>query len=605
MQAAMKRAMLAATAILTGGLAAAGAQLEAPASHDAAVVRTVGLGWTGLFHGIDVLVASPGAFTPIGTRVLGASLASACAAAATAAIAFLVAHAFLERAVPPLVAKITRRADATPVHPLLLLAVAAASVLTGTLSPVLQSESSVPGGAVLGALIVVSAVLLAQRVHSAPIRPTALVLGLAASLDPFVFAGAVAASLPWLVVRWTAKTEKRESDAKSTRVERVDAAIAFGLGIAPVAVSVAMAQRVPEIALMTRAFAVELEPARTTVTAFAMGEIGGLALVAGAIGALAATIVPEARRALASIVLVIAVAALAIRLGAPASGTHASGAVIAGIVCIYVLGAVTLASLVVGIARMRVPFAQASAALVVVLELVLPVRSLDETSGRREARAPRAVSTWDEIAWGSAPPAAVVLAPDRATMQRVAAARATGSMRGDLVVVPSFDLDARQAHRALAAEPKLTPLYRDVALGIAPEELSLAQLASQRALIATFDPRWDRALARHLVPLGLMARLEPEPRGASDRKRALDAFAPAKERLVRIALPKRDPDLARATATLLRSRAIAMAACGEKEILSHALDDLRPFAPDDPVATTLVRRMVTSKGAIDVHDLVP
>ncbi len=48
-----------------------------------------------------------------------------------------------------------------------------------------------------------------------------------------------------------------------------------------------------------------------------------------------------------------------------------------------------------------------------------------------------------------------------------------------------------------------------------------------------------------------------------------------------------------------------MAACSEKDILAHALDDLRPFAPDDPVANTLVRRMVTSKGTIDVKDLSP
>jgi hypothetical protein len=171
--------------------------------------------------------------------------------------------------------------------------------------------------------------------------------------------------------------------------------------------------------------------------------------------------------------------------------------------------------------------------------------------------------------------------------------------------VPAFDLDARQARRALASEPKLASLYRDVALGSAPEELSLSQLAAQRPVIATFDSRWDRTLARHLVPNGLSALFESEPRGASDRKKALDAFGPSKDRLVRVAAPKRDPDLAASTATLLRARAIGMAACGEKEILSHALDDLRPFSPDDRVATILVRRMLTSKGGIDVKDLSP
>ena len=96
---------------------------------------------------------------------------------------------------------------------------------------------------------------------------------------------------------------------------------------------------------------------------------------------------------------------------------------------------------------------------------------------------------------------------------------------------------------------------------------------------------------------------KPEPRGASERRKALDSFLASKDRLVRIAVAKRDLDLASATASLLRARAIGMAATGERDILSRALDDLRAFAPEDPVSATLVRRLVTTKGPIDVHDL--
>jgi hypothetical protein len=184
-------------------------------------------------------------------------------------------------------------------------------------------------------------------------------------------------------------------------------------------------------------------------------------------------------------------------------------------------------------------------------------------------------------------------------MRRIAAARA------DLLVVPTFALPSRVTDRALKAEPRLAPLYRDVALGDTPEELSLAQLASQRPLLSGFDPRWDRNLARHFVPVGLTSRFEPEPRGSSERRRALDVFDASKDRLVRVAIAKRDPDLATVTASLLRRRAIGVAACGERDVLARALDDLRPFAPDDSVANTLVRRLVTSKGPIEVLDLVP
>jgi hypothetical protein len=178
-------------------------------------------------------------------------------------------------------------------------------------------------------------------------------------------------------------------------------------------------------------------------------------------------------------------------------------------------------------------------------------------------------------------------------------------MRGDLVVVPTFDLDATSAGRALRTEPKLAALYRDIALGSAPEELSLTELASVRPLLATFDPRWERSLARHLVPLGLSSIFEPEPRGASERKHALETFAPARDRLVRAFASKREPDLGRATATLLRARAIAMAACGDRDVLERSLDDLRVFAPGDLVGTTLERRTLTTKGPIDVRDLAP
>jgi hypothetical protein len=289
-----------------------------------------------------------------------------------------------------------------------------------------------------------------------------------------------------------------------------------------------------------------------------------------------------------------------------ASGPAQFAAVVLAATCaLHVLAAIAFAAAVVAIGSARVPFAEASAALVVVLELVLPVRAADETLSRRDTRASHAAAIWTEAAWGAAPPAAVVLVSDPMTMRRIAASRATGEMRADLVVVPTFAFPSRTTDRALKAEPKLAPLYRDVALGSTPEELSLATLATQRPLLAGFDPRWDRGLARHFVPVGLTTRFEPEPRGSSDRRRGLDAFTPAKERLVRVAVAKRDAELAAATATLLRGRAIGMAACGERDVLSRALDDLRPFAPEDAVASTLVRRIVTTKGPIDVRDLAP
>jgi hypothetical protein len=590
--------MLALCALVPAALGAVGAASAAPASHDEGVVRVVGLGWTGLFRALDVIVAAPLLLAPIGTRALRAGLACALVTGACGVLAFLVARR-LAYAVRPAAAS-----------PHLISAVSAVAALSAVLAPAWQTEASAPGGTVVGALLVLAALALAQGTRETKEAPKndvaelpalAFVLGLAASYEPLVLAAAVAAVLPWI-----------ERAVRARALERrglLSAAPAFALGLAPLALGAALSRRVPELAVSAaRPFASSIGAQtgpRVAVGAFALAEVGTLILVAAAAGTVLCALAPGARRWLASLLGVIAVGALAIAQRAPASPSHVTAAILAATAAVHVLAAIALAGAVIAISRARVPFAHASAALVVVLELVLPVRAVDETLSRRDTRAPRAATIWNDVAWGPAPPAAVVLVSDPATMRRIAAARATGEMRPDLLVVPTFAMPSRATDRALKAEPKLAPLYRDIALGSTPEELSLTTLATDRPLLAGFDPRWDRGLARHFVPVGLTTRFEPEPRGVSDRRRALDAFMPGKDRLVRVAIAKRDADLSAATATLLRGRAIGMAACGEREVLARALDDLRPFAPDDAVASTLVRRTVTSKGPIEVRDLPP
>jgi hypothetical protein len=586
--------LLVACALLPAALAATGVSAAAPASHDEGVVRVVGLGWTGLFRGLDALLGAALMLVPIGTRALRGGLASALVTAGGGALAFVIARRL---------ASTVRPGAASPA---LISAAAGVAALSAVLAPLWQTEASAPSGAVVGAAIVLGALVLAPREggsEAAGLRPLALLLGLAASYEPLVLAATIAAIAPSL--------ERAVRARALSRRALLDAAPAFALGLAPMAFAAALARRAPELAIVgAKPFASPLGEgsvvaARVGIGAFAVAEIGVLLLVAAGAGAVLAALVPAARRLLASLAGVIAIGLLALLLRAPSGPAHASAAVLAATAAAAALAAVALAAVVVAISKAPVPFAQASAALVVVLELVLPVHAADETLGRRAARAPNASTVWNEVAWGAAPPAAVLLVSQPATMRRIAASRATGHMRTDLLVVPTFALPSRVTDRALKAEPKLASLYRDVALGSTPEELSLATLASERPVLASFDPRWDRNLARHFVPVGLTTRYESEPRGASDRRKALEAFSVEKERLVRVAVARKDVELASATARLLRARAVGMAACGERDVLSRALDDLRPFAPDDAVANTLVRRMVTNKSHIDVRDLVP
>lgn len=573
-------------ALIPAVVALAGVSSTPLAAHDDGVIRTIGVGSTGLFRALDLLLAAPAVLLPFGTRAFRAGLVGPLLTAVAGYLAFDIARALVSAAVPAVLRNVgDKKAER------LLSAVSAIAVLTALLAPPWQTEASAPGGSVAGAVLVIVALSLSTRsaaVQAAPVAAMALVAGLAATYEPLVLAAVVAACAPTVV----------RARKAITSAELVHAAVMFVLGLVPFAVALAMRQRAPEVSLVRPAL--ELGGAISPL-AFPLGEIGWVLLGLGALGiALSST-----RPAAIPLILVLLVGAGALVLHARSGPNRYAPVLLAALCAFYILSGTALAVVVLAIARARVPFAEASAALVVLLELVLPVRAADETSARRASRAPYAAAIWNDVAWGSSAPGAIVLVHDRGTMGRIASARATGDFRGDLVVVPAYDVQSREGERALLAEPKLAPLYRDMALVVAPEELSLAQLGAQRPVYSNFDPKWDRALSRHLVPTGLTARFEPEPRGSSDRKRALDALTATKDRLVRIMIAKKDAELASATVTLLRARAVGMAATGEREVLAQALEDLRAFAADDPVSAALVRRIVTTKGAIDVKDLKP
>lgn len=584
--------------------AASAAATAGPLSaHDLEAARTGFAGYTGAFRALDFLLSAPMMLLPLGTRISRAALASALVTGICGVLAFEIVLR-LVAIVPAAVRRLGVRRDKETISPAFISAVSAVAVLTALLSPAWQAEATAPGGAVIGALLLVFALRLAtsdEPATASELPSWGLVAGLAASYEPLVFVAALAVLSPRAV-----EIARAERPDRSILLRTL---ISFATGLLPLLIGVVLVRRSSELTVLAPMFTLWPRGGLVSLSTFGTAEIGPVMLVVCIAGAVLSLLVADARRLALPLVLLVATAILAITLHVPAGPNRFSPVVLAGILGAYALGAATLGAVVIAIAGARVPFAEASAALVVVLELVLPVRAFDETSARREARAPHAAGIWNDIAWGGAPPGAVVLVSDRDVMRRIASARAAGQMRGDLLVIPTYDILGLEAQHALVIEPKLAPLYRDIALGTSPEELSLAGLAAQRAVLCSFQSKWDRTLARHFVPHGLLSRFEPEPRSPTERKKALDAFLPAKERLVRTTVTSKDPELAAATASLLRGRAIGMAAMstngGERELLSRALEDLRAFAPDDPVGTMLVRRSVTTKGAIDVQDLAP
>jgi hypothetical protein len=386
--------------------------------------------------------------------------------------------------------------------------------------------------------------------------------------------------------------------------------VAFVLGLVPLGVALLRARGGAGLVVQRSLFASWAGEHTTTgvfasPVAFVRAEPGVIVSALAVAGLALGAFVPRARALLAG-VTALAIIGLASPLAGAAAGTTRFGApVLAGTAALVVLAGIGMQGVVRAVATARVPFAKASATMIVLLELTFPVHAADEALARGIERARGAAATWDGVAWGSLPPGAALLVTDRRPMRRLLAARACGELRGDLAVVPTYALDSPAARRELVREPALVPLWRNLKLSAMPGELALSELAAARPLAVVYEPKWDRPLARHLVADGLAMRFEPEPRGASDRRRALDAFVPNRDRLAKTILATRDPDLVEASVMLLRARTIALAASGDRDIVARAVEDLHTFAPNDPVAAQIVARVVLGKGAVELKDLRP
>jgi hypothetical protein len=355
---------------------------------------------------------------------------------------------------------------------------------------------------------------------------------------------------------------------------------------------------------------------------FAGTELGPVLVVLAVSGAVVASLVAAARPLAAALAAIAAAGLAAGWAGAPLGPVRFAAPVLAATGATSVLAGISMQAIARWVAEARVPFARASAAMVVLLELAIPVDEADRSFLRAQAVSGAAASdVWNDVVWGALPPRSVVIVTDSRLARRAAAARAQGALRGDIAVIAAVSSPAAVAlppaftRRALASGGAFVPLWRDLELLGAPTEASLSSLASERPVAMAYEPRWGRALGRHLVPLELLDRFQPEPRGPSDRRRALDTFAGERARLAlavsgrrpaggRGASP-RDADLAEAAAYLLRARVLDVAAGGDRDLIGRAIDDLHAFAPDDPVAAEIVARMAATRGAPKTEDLRP
>ena len=489
------------------------------AACDEGVVRVVGRGYTGALRGLDAFV--------------GASGALVCAA-----LLALATYAIARRAVR----------ESLPGALGFALAVVAAALATTTF-PSLR-EAAIVSGATIGALLVVLPVALACEG-----APQAIVIGALAIALTYDFAIAASALAGVAALGAVARPSALKPSAL--------AALAFGA--VPVA-WMAWRRNVAAVAsidvpLLASPLGEGAMPAPHAVAlSIAKSELGVVAIAFAAVGAVVALRSRNTRAMGASALAIAASGAVLCALGAPAGPARFSGALLAALAAIAILCAVGMAAIVSLVARAQIPAARASAVMIVLVELAVPVRVADDASLAMSKRDTRATARWNAYAFGSLPRNAVLLLPTQRLFLRARAAHAIGALADDVIVVPTFGLSARATGAAIAREPLLSPLVRDLALYGAPEEFSLSQLAAARPVLVAFDARWDKRFARHLVPDHAFDRYFVEPRGPSDR---IKAFAPLDDADAR-AFAK-DPPLDAATRDFLRARTVAAALTGERE----------------------------------------
>jgi hypothetical protein len=557
------------------------------AAHDVGVAAAMGLD-PGAWRSLDAVVASIFAALPVGSRAARAGMGQSLVVAAAGATVYLLAERLAAGLAPQ------RRAGVFA---------AAIATLAAVCAPAWQLEGGVAAGSTTGgllALLPLAAIAPDGPHDTSRWRLAAFALGLALAYEPLVGACALASCVAFA---GAAPGRMRRLRALRADGAALGACVAAGLAVLLVAVARARVAGVPLPAALADSWAGDrgASPAGSPA-AFVRTELGPMlgALAIG--GAVLASLGARARPLGAGLVAVVLVGALSMAAGAPAGPTRFGAPVLAAAAAACALAGASMQAVVGAVADARLPLSRASAAMVLLLLLALPVDEADEALVRSLPRATGAASVWDDVAWGELPPRAVVLATDPRLWRRAAAARATGSLRGDIAVIPTF-ARGPSAARVLARDVELVPLWRDLELSGAPTEDSLSTLSTVRPLAMAFEPRWGRVLGRHLVPAALLDRFEPEPRGASDRRRALDAFVPRRERLARAA--SRDPELAQAAAYLLRARALGVAGTGDRDLVGRVVEDLHAFAPDDPVATAIVARAVLGKAGKGVEDLKP
>jgi hypothetical protein len=553
-----------------------GAATSSAWRDDLALVQSLGLvplGAKGCVSSIAIQIFS---FLPLGGRVLRASLASVLGLSLAAALV----HQLARRA-------LAENANTPRLTPLL----AASAALGCTLSLPWQLEGTLAGGGALGAALALAglALLLAARDALVDARLW-LALGALGALAAFEnhnagFALVLALSTVCALYR-------------RAPTQRALALFAFGAACVAILCLGPLLLR-PPAGMAAMDFARSSAPASASERFSVLGEwlhdTGFVWLGMAALG----TILGLTRRRTRPLLAPLVVWCLAdLLLRAPGHDPFVPDAGIAlRLLCVAAfacLAAFGLQTLVVLLARARIPYADAACQAAVVFQFTLVLMSGEDAAFVVERRSRHAADVWTDEALAALPPNSALILRSPALLARLWAARSVRGERPDLLIVPLERIErGRTPAWLVELEPALKPLIREIAINGKPSEYALSTLADARPLHVEFDRSWDPRLFDHLLPGPQWLRFAPHALGRSDRAAGLRAASVSAERVLAVAKQPVGSD--EATLALLAERSAAqtllLALLGDRDSARAELALLKRVDAGHPLIAPIEKRL--------------
>jgi hypothetical protein len=550
---------------------------------DVAIVRGLGFLPIGGEGVVSSVLAQCAALLPIGGRLLRAAMPSALATAAAAALIFGFAQRLLDK-----------NAVSPRLGPLLAL-VATWSVVLG---PAWQAESTIAGGASVGAALVLGAAALRFRFRFDARGWLGFGVLLGAALIERRSAGL--ACLGLLIV--DSALLRQLPTKRELLLLLGGACLVVSLGLLPFLAQPARGgiwlDFDGELARLADANAL---PVESTLSAW-VSLAGPVTLGGAALGGLWALWRRVTRPWLAPLLTF-----PLLDLGLPAAppGTLAAdpGAPLRllALATLSIAAAVAAHTLALALDRARVPLARPVQALVVVFCLVLVLVAAEESGQLTKRQSSGAAEFWTDEALGSLPRASLLMVRSEPAAFRLWASRVARGERPDLTVVALPLLNrGDSAARLLELEPNLAPLIRELRMSGIPSEYALSSLADARPLYLEFDPRWDQRLLEHVRPHPFWLEFAPHALGRSDRTAALEQGRDAFSRVMQAA-SKPLPDSA--TLSVLgsgaREQAVLLAALGDKENAASLVEQLEQVPDQDAFVSTMQAHLSAQRRGTD------